>query len=78
MLTFLKGLAMAAVSGAVSAVAELISEKNGMSDMGRIRNTAIVGAVLGLVLYFKQSPLKTQAQVDGERALEREKLRSEG
>jgi hypothetical protein len=72
MLTFLKSLAMAAFSGAVTAVSELLSEKGGMMDMGRIRNAAIVGAVLGLAMYLKQSPLKTQEQIDGAEALHRE------
>ena len=72
MLTFLKSLAMAAFSGAVTAVSELLSEKGGMMDMGRIRNAAIVGAVLGLAMYLKQSPLKTQEQIAGAEALHRE------
>jgi hypothetical protein len=72
MLTFLKSLFVAALSGATTTVSELLSEKGGMTDMGRIRNAAIVGAVLGLAMYLKQSPLKTQDQIDGAEALHRE------
>jgi hypothetical protein len=68
MLLFLKGLFVAVISGSVVSVVEMLSEHGSTYDVGRIRNTAIMGAAVGLAAYLKQSPIQKPPAAAGEQA----------
>ena len=74
MLTFLKALLAAILGGAVTSVTEVLSAPGNTNpyDMGRLRNAAIAGALVGLVGYLKQSPIETDEHIQGKAALARE------
>lgn len=79
MLILLKALLAAVLGGAVTSMTEVLSAPGNTNpyDMGRLRNAAIAGALIGLVGYLKQSPVKTEDQRQGEAALARERVRAQ-
>jgi hypothetical protein len=54
---WLQGLLVAAGSGALTAVADTLTQ-SGETDLKRVGAVALTGAVLGVSLYLKQSPRK--------------------
>ena len=79
MLIFLKALLAAVLGGAVTSVTEVLSAPGNTNpyDMGRLRNAAIAGALVGLVGYLKQSPIETDEHIQGKAALARERVRAQ-